>query len=247
MWLRSPSDTRKRPDVVMIVRTLRRATKSFAQPMGIAMVAEKRTLFQLLVSTVCSAQTKDTTTYPVMQKLFRIAKTPEDFVCMPIARLRKLLYPISYYNTKAKHLKELSKNIIEWRRTHVCDTPSRSPSERRGETACAIPHTMAELLMLPGVGRKTANLVLGEGMGKVEGICVDTHVHRISNRLGIVRTKTREETERALMRILQKKYWTEWNPLLVQWGQNICTPISPKCSICPIRQWCKRVGVTSSR
>lgn len=212
----------------MIVRTLRRATKSFAKPMGTVMVAEKRTLFQLLVSTVCSAQTKDSVTYPVMQRLFRIAKTPEDFVRMPIERLKKLLYPISYYNTKAKHLKELSRRLVD-------------------QYSSRVPETMAELLTLPGVGRKTANLVLGEGMGKVEGICVDTHVHRISNRLGIVRTKTREETERALMRILPKKYWTAWNPLLVQWGQNICTPISPKCSICPIRQWCQRVGVTSSR
>lgn len=219
---------RERPDIKTIVRTLRRATRPFAKPMGTAMVAEKRTLFQLLVSTVCSAQTKDTTTYPVMQKLFRIAKTSEDFVRMPIARLKKLLYPISYYNTKAKHLKELSKKII---------------SQYEGR----VPETIAELLTLPGVGRKTANLVLGEGMGRVEGICVDTHVHRISNRLGIIRTRTREETERALMRILPKKYWIAWNPLLVMWGQNICTPISPKCSICPIRQWCERREVTRSR
>lgn len=234
----------------MIVRTLRRATKPFQKPMGTAIVAEKRTLFQLLVAIVCSAQTKDTTTYPVMQKLFRIAKTPEDFVRMQIARLKKLLYPISYYNTKARHLKALAKQVLDWRETHACDTPSNSPSARGGGSGgadCEIPHTMAELLTLPGVGRKTANLVLGEGMGKIEGICVDTHVHRISNRLGIVQTKTREETERALMRILPKKYWTAWNPLLVQWGQNICAPISPRCSVCPIRQWCKRRGVTSSR
>ncbi len=170
-----------------------------------------------------------------MQRLFQTAKTPEDFVRMPIARLRKLLYPISYYNTKAKHLKALSKQILEWRGTY------------KGERRYDIPHTMAELIQLPGVGRKTANLVLGEGMGKVEGICVDTHVHRISNRLGIVRTKSREETERALMRTLPTNHWTKWNPLLVMWGQNVCTPISPKCSICPIRPWCQRRGVTSSR
>lgn len=196
--------------------------------MGTAMVAEKRTLFQLLVSTVCSAQTKDTTTYPVMQRLFAVVCTPEDFVRMPIGRLRKLLYPISYYNTKAKHLKELSRILIN-------------------QFGGRVPEIMDELLRLPGVGRKTANLVLGEGMGKVEGICVDTHVHRISNRLGIVRAKTRAETERALMKILPKKYWALWNPLLVMWGQNICTPISPKCSVCPIRKYCQRRGVTSSR
>ncbi|MDO8598711.1 MAG: endonuclease III [bacterium] len=214
--------------VLAIVRVLRRATCGFPKPMGTAMVAENRTLFQLLVSTVCSAQTKDTTTYPVMQRLFEVARTPEDFVRMSIGRLRKLLYPISYYNTKAKHLKELSRILIN-------------------QFGGRVPGTMDELLTLPGVGRKTANLVLGEGMGKVEGICVDTHVHRISNRLGIVRTASREKTERALMRVLPKKYWTIWNPLLVMWGQNVCTPISPKCSLCPIRQYCQRRGVTTSR
>ncbi len=224
----TPEDAKKQPEAEAIIRILRRATQKFAKPMGTAMVAEKRTLFQLLVSTVCSAQTKDTTTYPVMQRLFRVAKTPEDFIRMPLARLRKLLFPISYYNTKAKHLKALSRILID-------------------RFDGRVPGTMAELITLPGVGRKTTNLVLGEGMGKVEGICVDTHVHRISNRLGLVRAKTREETERALMRTLPKKYWTIWNPLLVMWGQNICTPISPKCSICPIRQWCQRRGVTTSR
>ncbi|MBI4143030.1 endonuclease III [Candidatus Uhrbacteria bacterium] len=236
-----------------MIRTLRMTTRDFPKPMGTAMVLEKRTLFELLVATVCSAQTKDTTTYPVMQRLFAVARTPEDFVRMPIGRLRKLLYPISYYNTKAKHLKQLSAQIISWQANHGAVGSKNLGREklshpheqavRRDE----IPGTMAELLMLSGVGRKTANLVLGEGFGKTDGICVDTHVHRISNRLGIVRTKTREATERALMKALFKKYWTIWNPLLVMWGQNICTPISPKCSICPLRKWCVQRGVTSSR
>lgn len=211
-----------------IVRTLTLATKAFAAPMGTAMVRERRTLFELLVSTVCSAQSKDSVTYPVMQRLFRIAHTPEQFVRMSQLELAKFLYPISYYRTKAEHLIALSRILIE---------------QHHGR----VPSTMAELLTFPGVGRKTANLVLGEGMGKVEGVCVDTHVHRISNRLGIVRTKTREATERALMKILPRKFWIRWNPLIVMWGQNVCTPISPKCSQCPIRQWCERRGVTTSR
>lgn len=211
-----------------IVRTLRRATRGFTKPMGTAMIAEKRTLFELLVSTVCSAQTRDSVTYPVMQRLFRVARTPEDFVRMSPARLARHLYPISYYRTKAKHIRALARILID----------------RFGGR---VPKTMAELLTLPGVGRKTANLVLGEGMGKAEGICADTHVHRISNRLGFVRTNTRGETERALMERLPKRYWIAWNPLLVMWGQNVCTPVSPRCSICPIRSWCERRGVTHSR
>lgn len=226
--VRSDRVRRWRAVLPAIIRTLRRATRAFPKPMGTAIVAERRTLFELLVSTVCSAQSQDRVTYPVMQRLFAVANTPAAIARMSEAELAKRLYPISYYRTKAKHLRALSRILLD---------------QYHG----LVPETMAELLELPGVGRKTANLVLGEGMGKVEGICVDTHVHRISNRLGIVRTKTREATERALMTVLPKKYWIAWNPLLVMWGQNICTPISPKCSVCPIRKWCERRGVTTSR
>ncbi|MBI4433471.1 endonuclease III [Candidatus Uhrbacteria bacterium] len=211
-----------------IIAELCRATRSFPKPMGTSMVGEGRTLFQLLVATICSAQTRDATTYPVMQRLFAIVRTPKEFASISHAELERLLYPISYYRTKAKHLRQMSQMLIE---------------QYHGQ----VPTTMEELLRLPGVGRKTANLVLGEGVGKSEGICVDTHVHRISNRLGLIRTATREATERALMRIMPKRYWTMWNPLLVMWGQNICTPISPKCSQCALRPWCERRGVTTSR
>ena len=211
-----------------IIRTLRRATAEFPKPMGTAMVAEKRSLFELLVATVCSAQSRDSVTYPVVQKLFAVAKTPEHIARMPENELAKRLYPISYYNTKAKHLKALARMLI-------------------GRFNGRVPETMAELVTLPGVGRKTANLVLGEGLGQAVGICVDTHVHRISNRLGVVRTKTRGATERALTAVLPKRYWIVWNSFLVMWGQNICTPVSPRCSVCPIRSWCARRGVTSSR
>lgn len=227
---RSPAreDAGHRPDARAVVRVLARTTKAYAIPLGTAMVLERRSLFELLVSTVCSAQARDVTTYPVMVRLFAIAKTPEAFTRLPLPRLRKLLYPISYYNTKAKHLKALAQMILK-------------------EFGGKVPETMEELMRLPGVGRKTANLVLTEGLGKSVGITVDTHVHRISNRLGIVRTQSRADTERALMTVLPKRLWARWNPLLVMHGQNICAPVSPKCSTCPIRQYCQRRGVTVSR
>ncbi|MDO8462816.1 MAG: endonuclease III [bacterium] len=227
---RSPSrdDAAHEPDPALIVRILKRTTKRFAIPLGTTMVLEQRSLFELLVSTVCSAQARDATTYPIMVKLFAIANTPEQLAAMPLGRLQQFLYPISYYNTKAKHLIALSKLLLR-------------------EFDGKVPHTMEELLRLPGVGRKTANLVLTEGLGISVGITVDTHVHRISNRLGVIRSKSRAETEHKLMDTLPKRLWASWNPLLVVLGQNTCTPISPKCSQCPLRDQCKRRGVTVSR
>ncbi|MBI2483470.1 endonuclease III [Candidatus Uhrbacteria bacterium] len=224
----SSQEQSARTRAVAVIRVLRRETAALPKPMGTTMVFERRTLFQLLVATICSAQTRDVVTYPVMRRLFRTVRTPKELIAISEDALAQQLYPISYYRTKAKHLRAMSHMLID---------------QFDGQ----VPTTMAELLTLSGVGRKTANLVLGEGMGQSEGICVDTHVHRISNRLGVIRTKTRAATERALMRILPKKYWTLWNPLLVMWGQNICAPISPKCSQCAIRPWCARRGVTVSR
>jgi endonuclease III len=214
--------------ITKIVHVLSRATRDFDVPLGTAMAQAGRTPFELLVATMCSAQAKDVATQPRMLGLFQVANTPEQFMKLPIAKLRKLLYPISYYNTKARHLKAMSRLLID---------------EFHGE----VPQTMDELLRLPGVGRKTANLVLTESFGIVAGICVDTHVHRIVNRLGLIRTKTREQTERALMKMLPKRYWARWNPLLVTWGQNVCAPISPKCSTCPLRSLCEQRGVTTRR
>lgn len=224
----SSEDAAKVPDPAAIVRILARETTGFEKPLGTVMKLERRTPFELLVSTICSARTKDSITAPIMRRLFETATTPEQFVHLSLARLRKLLYPVSYYHTKARHVKATAALLLQ----------------RFGGQ---VPQTMEDLIQLPGVGRKTANLVLSEGFGKVEGICVDTHVHRISNRLGLVRTKSREETERSLMRVLSKRFWVRWNPLLVMWGQNVCTSISPKCSTCPIRRWCQRRGVTTHR
>ncbi|MDO8425012.1 MAG: endonuclease III [bacterium] len=226
----SPSreDAKRRPNPAAIVRILRRTTAQYEIPLGTRMGLEKRSLFELLVSTVCSAQARDATTYPVIVKLFAIANTPEQLVRIPLVKFQQLLYPISYYNTKAKHLVALSRMLLT-------------------EFGGMVPGTMEELLRLPGVGRKTANLVLAEGFGKPAGITVDTHVHRISNRLGVIRSRSRAETERLLMAVLPKRLWAIWNPLLVMHGQNICAPISPKCSQCPLRNQCQRRGVTTSR
>ncbi len=146
---------------------------------------------------------------------------------IPVRELEQLIYPVSFYKVKAKHLKEMCKILIEQYESNV-------------------PNDLDELLKLPGVGRKTANLVVTLGYGKL-GICVDTHVHRISNRLGYVKTKSPEETEFALRKKLPEKYWIEYNDLLVTWGHNVCHPTSPLCSKCAIRSYCKRVGVVRSR
>jgi endonuclease-3 len=183
--------------------------------------------FQVLVSTVLSLRTKDECTAEASQRLFALAKTPEEILSLPEKKIASTIYPVGFYNTKAKHLKQIASILIE-------------------QYAGNVPDDVDELLKLPGVGRKTANLVVTIGYGK-PGICVDTHVHRIANRWGYVKTKNPHETEFALRKILPKKYWLVINDLLVTYGQNRCAPVSPKCSECPLAKWCKRVGVMRSR
>ena len=182
--------------------------------------------FLVLISCLLSLRTKDTVTLPICIRLFAQAKTPQEFLKIPQTQLQKLIYSVGFYRRKAAVLHSVCQQIID---------------EFNGK----VPKTREKLLSLPGVGRKTANLVLGEGFG-IPAICVDTHVHRISNRLGLVKTSTPAQTEAALEKILPKEYWIEWNQLLVMWGQNICVPISPYCSRCPVFDLCKRVGVTKS-
>ena len=183
--------------------------------------------FLVLISCLLSLRTKDTVTLPICIRLFAQAKTPQEFLKIPQTQLQKLIYSVGFYRRKAAVLHAVCQQIID---------------EFNGK----VPKPREKLLSLPGVGRKTANLVLGEGFG-IPAICVDTHVHRISNRLGLVKTSTPAQTEAALEKILPKEYWIEWNQLLVMWGQNICVPISPYCSRCPVFDLCKRVGVTKSR
>lgn len=207
---------------------LRQATKNMQKPMVTVLTDEfGHDPFIMLISCLLSLRAKDTATLPVCRQLFNAAKTPQDILKIPITQLEKLLYSIGFYKRKAQLLHDVCTDLI-------------------ARFAGKVPNTEQELLSIKGVGRKTANLVLGEGFG-IPAICVDIHVHRISNRLGLVNTKTPHETEEQLKVLLPQEYWVEFNRLLVTWGQNICVPVSPLCSQCAIYTLCERVGVTKHR
>lgn len=211
-----------------IIVLLRQATKKMNQPAASSIVKEYgRDPYLILVSCILSLRTKDTTSLPASHNLFRQVRTPEQMIKIPLIQLEKLIYPVGFYRNKAQAIKKLSHELIE---------------RFGGE----VPKTYDDLISLPGVGPKTANLVLGEAF-KIPAICVDTHVHRISNRLGIVKTATPVQTEAALKKILPKKYWIEYNRLLVIWGQNVCVPVSPFCSTCVLAPLCPKVGVKRRR
>ncbi|MCX5813736.1 MAG: endonuclease III [Proteobacteria bacterium] len=188
---------------------------------------ENRNPYLVLVGTLLSLRTKDELTEKVMDKLTKEIRTPEEMLSFPIERLRELIYPVGFYKNKSAVLKNVSRIIIDVYEGKV-------------------PDSIDELLKIKGIGRKTANLVITEGYNKL-GICVDTHVHRISNRIGIVMTKNPHQTEEVLRKVLPKKYWIIYNTLLVTFGKNICKPISPHCSICPISHLCNKSGVLKYR
>ena len=183
--------------------------------------------FLVLISCILSLRTKDATTLPASERLFSLADTPQGMLKLDIKKIEKMIYPVGFYKTKARVIHGICRDIIEKFNNQV-------------------PDDLQMLMTMKGVGRKTANLVLTEGFNK-KAMCVDTHVHRISNRLGYVRTKNPEETEWALRKKLPEKYWMRYNALLVTWGQNICKPISPLCSQCPIERFCGRINVIKSR
>jgi endonuclease III len=189
--------------------------------------ARREDPFAVLVSTMISLRTKDEVTAAASARLLARAANPRELASLSEAAIARLIYPAGFYRTKARHLRQASRLLVEGQGGRV-------------------PESMEDLLALPGVGRKTANLVRNLGFG-LPGICVDTHVHRISNRLGWVRTRTPLETERALEAVLPRRYWIPVNGLLVAFGQRTCTPQSPRCSACPIRRHCARAGVTRSR
>jgi len=184
--------------------------------------------FQILIATILSARTQDATTHAASTRLFRRARTPRTMAKLRVKEIEKLIYPVSFYRNKARHVRACCQMLLD----------------RFGGR---VPSTLEELVMLPGVGRKTANLVMILGFKSLRNICVDTHVHRISNRLGYVRTRTPDETETALRAKLPRRYWIGYNDLLVTFGPNVCAPVSPKCSTCPVRPLCPRIGVTTSR
>jgi endonuclease-3 len=210
-----------------VIRTLRRAAPAW-RPTAIAEVAaEERDPFRVLVACLLSLRTQDTTTRPAADRLFRVADSPAALRALSARQIERLIFPVGFYRTKARALRALCQHLLE----------------RFGGR---VPDDLDALLTLPGVGRKTANLVVSVGFGK-PGICVDTHVHRISNRLGFIRTSTPERTEFALRTKLPRRHWIGYNDLLVAFGQNVCRPLSPHCSRCPVSGLCHRVGVTQAR
>ena len=181
--------------------------------------------FQVLIATLLSARTQDATTLAASTRLFRAARTPRTMARLTVPEIEKLIYPVSFFRNKARHVKATCEMLVAEFKGHV-------------------PMTMEDLLRLPGVGRKTANLVLILAFKSQENICVDTHVHRISNRLGWVRTRTPEETEQALYRATEARWWPSINLYLVTWGQNVCRPVYPRCDACAIKRYCRQVSVT---
>jgi len=219
----------KRPLHLVITRVMRRLGSAIARmedPAVEKMAKEnKADPFRVLIATMLSAQTKDAVTLEASNRLFERAATPQSLVHVPIKEIQRLIYPVSFYRIKARHLKETCRKLL---------------SRFRGK----VPATIDELLLLPGVGRKTANLVLIVAYRSSSNICVDTHVHRISKRLGWVNTNTPELTEQALYDVLPRQWWSSINLYLVTWGQNICRPIYPLCGRCEVSDLCPRVGVT---
>jgi endonuclease III len=181
--------------------------------------------FEVLIATMLSAQTRDAVTAAASARLFRTARTPQAMARLTEKQIIKLIFPVSFYRHKAAHVKQTCRILV-------------------AQFDGRVPATMEELLTLPGVGRKTANLVLILSFRSLKNICVDTHVHRISNRLGWVETRTPAETEQALYRNTDRRWWPYLNLYLVTWGQNICRPNYPRCGACVVRPHCPQIGVT---
>jgi endonuclease-3 len=208
------------------MRALARAIDGLELP-AVAKISESQEEdpFQVLIATLLSARTQDATTLAASTRLFAVARTPRTMAKLTVRRIEQLIYPVSFYRHKARHVKATCRILVE----------------RFGGR---VPRTMEELLILPGVGRKTANLVMILAFKSQRNICVDTHVHRISNRLGWVRTRTPDETEQALYASTTGRWWPYINLYLVTWGQNVCRPVYPRCRACVLTEWCPRVGVT---
>jgi endonuclease-3 len=209
-----------------VMRALARAIDGLELP-AVEKISERQeeAPFQVLIATLLSARTQDATTLAASTRLFRVARTPRTMATLTVKRLERLIYPVSFYRHKARHVKATCRLLVD----------------RFGSR---VPRTMEELLTLPGVGRKTANLVLILAFKSDRNICVDTHVHRISNRLGWVKTRTPDETEQALYNATAARWWPYINLYLVTWGQHVCRPVYPRCGECVLTRWCPRVGVS---
>ncbi len=214
-------------DIHQVIKILQESAKAWTPALVDDKAKNEWGPYQILMATILSLRTKDTLTAQVAPRLFAVANTPQEMVQHSPEQIEKVIYPVGFYRNKAKSILAISQQLID-------------------DYSSNVPDDLDELLKLPGVGRKTANLVVTAGFNK-PGICVDIHVHRISNRWGYIQTKTPEKTEFALRDKLPQEYWIEYNGLLVSMGQNLCTPTSPWCSKCPLTGFCHRVGVTRSR
>ncbi len=210
-----------------VVRALRRHVRAWRPTAVSEVAAGQRDPFTVLIACILSLRTQDTTTGPAAARLFRLADRPAAMRRLSPRTIERAIFPVGFYRTKARVIRGICHDLL-------------------ARFGGRVPDEIEALLTLRGVGRKTANLVRTVGFAK-PGICVDTHVHRISNRLGFVRTRTPEQTEFALRAKLPARYWLEFNDLLVAFGQNVCRPISPLCSRCPVAPVCHRVGVTTAR
>ena len=220
--------TRKRTvDIDRFVAVIEANYRQWNPPIITFIANRGATPFEVLVSTLLSLRTKDEVTGEAARRLLDAARTPEALVRLTPQEIERLIYPVGFYPTKARRLLAISRILLD----------------RYGGK---VPNTLEALTALPGVGRKTAKLVLVEGF-KIPAICVDTHVHRISNRIGYVDTRHPDQTEMALRKKLPKRHWVRYNELLVAFGQTVCRPVSPFCSRCPVADMCPQIGVTRHR
>ncbi len=212
---------------IKVLKILEKEYPKWNAPVVTLLAQHTKDPYKVLISTILSLRTKDEVTAKASERLFKLADNPYDMVKLSEEQIEKAIYPVGFYKNKAKTILNISKELIQ---------------KYNGK----VPDDLDELLKFKGVGRKTANLVLGLGFGK-PAICVDVHVHRICNRMGYVKTKTPEETEMELRKKLPKEYWIKINDLLVAFGQTICKPVSPLCSKCPVEKFCEKVGVEKHR
>ncbi len=208
----------ERSDLEKVIDILQKHYDRWEAPVVTLVAQHTNDPFKVLICAFLSTRTRDETTAKVCEKFFKKVKSPEDILGLPLKDLEQLIYPVGFYRNKSKQLKALADMLIR---------------DFGGE----VPKSIDDLLKLPGVGRKVANLVLADGYN-IPAICVDTHVHRITNRWCLIKTKTPDQTEKELMKVLPKEYWIVLNRLLVAFGQRICTPQRPKCEICPIERFC---------
>ena len=214
-------------DIHAVLRIIRREIRQWQEPVVGVVARESRDPFQILIACLLSLRTKDQTTAEASRRLFALADTPSAMRRLSVRRIERAIYPVGFFRTKARQIRAISERLLQ---------------EFNGK----VPASIEALVTLPGVGRKTANLVVTVGFGK-PGICVDTHVHRITNRWGYVATLTPDETEQALRHKLPARHWITFNDLLVPYGQHLCQPVSPHCTRCKVASYCERVGVVRSR